>query len=191
MMSTKRIYILLSDTGTWFTRMIRLYTKAEHNHASIAFDEEFREVYSFGRKRPSNPFVGGFVKEDLQSELFRKASCALFSCEVSESEYNRLRGYVLQFEQNPHHYKYNLLGVIGIMLGIRIKRENAYFCSQFVATVFEQNGQSLVPKCASLTTPADLERSELLEPLYRGELRPFLHSSRGSSLELASKAMCS
>lgn len=126
-MKNKRIYILLSDTGTWFTRMIKLYTKAEHNHASIAFDDELREVYSFGRKSPGNPFVGGFVKEDLQSELFRKASCAVFSCEVSERKYNQLREYVRRFEQEPQRYKYNLLGVLGIMLKIRVKRENAFF----------------------------------------------------------------
>ncbi|WP_028560447.1 hypothetical protein [Paenibacillus pinihumi] len=180
-MKNKRIYILLSDTGTWFTRMIKLYTKAEHNHASIAFDDELREVYSFGRKSPGNPFVGGFVKEDLQSELFRKASCAVFSCEVSERKYNQLREYVRRFEQEPQRYKYNLLGVLGIMLKIRVKRENAFFCSQFVATVFEQSGHSLVPKCASLTTPADLGRSEALKLMYRGELRQTMLSSETGS----------
>ncbi|MBJ6361454.1 hypothetical protein ACFOQM_09160 [Paenibacillus sp. GCM10012307] len=176
-MKKKHIYILLSDTGTWFTRMIKLYTKAEHNHASIAFDDEFKEVYSFGRKRPGNPFVGGFVKEDLQSEFFSKASCAVFSCKVSERKYNQLRAYVRKFEQEPHRYKYNLLGVLGIMMKIRVKRENAFFCSQFVATVFEQNGHSLVPKCASLTTPADLERSNALQLMYRGEIQHIMQSS--------------
>lgn len=35
------------------------------NHVSIALDRELTEVYSFGRKQPDNPFIGGFVKEDI------------------------------------------------------------------------------------------------------------------------------
>ncbi|XEC93797.1 hypothetical protein AB6A23_20950 [Paenibacillus tarimensis] len=172
-MNKKKVYILLSDTGTWFTRMIRLYTRAPLNHASIAFDEQLTEVYSFGRKRPGNPFIGGFVKEDLRSELFKDATCAVYTCEVSEKDYLKIRDSVQQFAQEPDKYKYNLLGLIGIMLNVKVERENAFFCSQFVASVFERSGASLVPKCASLTTPADLERSEALKLMFRGELSKF------------------
>ncbi|GGG04680.1 hypothetical protein [Paenibacillus abyssi] len=179
-MKEKKIYILLSDTGTLFTRMIRLYTKAPLNHASIAFDPQLSEVYSFGRKSPGNPFIGGFVKEDLRGELFKDALCAVYSCSVSESNYRKIHACVKKFEQESHRYKYNLLGVIGIMLNIKVNRENAFFCSEFVATVFEQSGASLVPKCASLTTPADLEQSEALELLFRGALREFGHHSSRS-----------
>ncbi|RXZ84720.1 hypothetical protein EBB07_01490 [Paenibacillaceae bacterium] len=172
-MKKKTIYILLSDTGTWFTRMIRMYTRASLNHASIAFDPELKEVFSFGRKSPGNPFVGGFVKEDLSGQLFKEATCAVYSCTVSEEQYRKIRNYVRKFEQDPHLYKYNLLGLFGIMLNIQIKRENAYFCSQFVASVFEQSGLSIVPKCSSRTTPSDIEQSRALRLLFRGELQSF------------------
>lgn len=45
------IYIVLTGTGTAFSGIIKWFTKAELNHASIAFDSELREVYSFGRKK--------------------------------------------------------------------------------------------------------------------------------------------
>ncbi|MFS0723392.1 hypothetical protein [Paenibacillus sp. 1P07SE] len=172
-MEKKTVYILLSDTGTLFTRMIRLYTRQPLNHASIAFDADLREVYSFGRKSPGNPFIGGFIKEDLSNELFRKATCAVYSCRVSKRKYDQIRNYVRSFEQNPERYKYNLLGLFGVMLQVRVKRQHAFFCSQFVASAFEKSGVSLVPKCASLTTPADLERSPLLKLMFRGELSGF------------------
>lgn len=35
-MSNQKIYILLTDTGTLFTRLIKLYTKKPYNHASIS-----------------------------------------------------------------------------------------------------------------------------------------------------------
>lgn len=51
-MTTNRdIYIVLTGTGTAFSGIIKWFTKAELNHASIAFDSELREVYSFGRKK--------------------------------------------------------------------------------------------------------------------------------------------
>ena len=172
-MKEKTIYILLSDTGTLLTRLIRLYTRAELNHASIAFDDNLREVYSFGRKSPGNPFIGGFIKEDLGGGLFRHATCAVYSCKVSQRKYDRIRNYVRSFEQNPDRYRYNFLGLFGVMFHVRIKRQHAFFCSQFVASAFENNGLSLVPKCPSLTTPADLERSPSLELMFRGELSRF------------------
>lgn len=50
MTSKKDVYIVLTGTGTAFSGFIKWFTKADLNHASIAFDSELREVYSFGRK---------------------------------------------------------------------------------------------------------------------------------------------
>ncbi|MFS0554786.1 hypothetical protein [Brevibacillus sp. 179-C9.3 HS] len=163
MSNQRTIYIVLSDTGTWFTRMIRWYTKAPLNHASIAFDPQLTEVYSFGRKDPRNPFIGGFVKEDMQGKLFQNATIAVYRCIVSESQFKKIRSIVGQFEVESHLYTYNLLGLLGVMLNIPIKRKKAYFCSQFVASVFEGANVRLVSKCAALTTPADLVQSDLIE----------------------------
>ena len=55
MTDERSIYILLTNTGTLFTRVIQTYTRAPYNHASISFDRELTELYSFGRKHPSNP----------------------------------------------------------------------------------------------------------------------------------------
>lgn len=53
MYTEQDIWIVLTGTGTWFSRMIQYFTKAPLNHASIAFDSELCEVYSFGRKKPT------------------------------------------------------------------------------------------------------------------------------------------
>ena len=83
-MTEKKIYILLTDTGTLFTKFIKLYTKKPYNHASISFDSELSEVYSFGRKTARNPFIGGFVKEDVNKGLFKEANCAVYALTVNE-----------------------------------------------------------------------------------------------------------
>lgn len=61
----KTIYVLLTDTGTLFTKIIRCFTNAPYNHVSIVLDEELNEIYSFGRKNLRNPFFGGFIREDV------------------------------------------------------------------------------------------------------------------------------
>lgn len=94
MSNETQIYILLSNPKTWVAKMIGLYTRAPFNHASIAFDPELREVYSFGRKHPLIPIYGGFVKEDIHGGVFAKATCALYSCKVSKETYMHMRNYV-------------------------------------------------------------------------------------------------
>ena len=90
MNETRRIYVMLTDTGTLFTNMIKMVTKAPMNHASIALDPELREVYSFGRKDPANPWAGGFIKEDVNGPLFKRATCAMYSVTVSVRTFERM-----------------------------------------------------------------------------------------------------
>ncbi|WP_257350677.1 hypothetical protein [Pseudalkalibacillus decolorationis] len=170
-MRNKHVYVLLTDTGTLFTRMIKLYTKCPFNHASIAFDNKLEELYSFGRKDQSNPFVGGFVKENIETELFRRAKCAVYRCSVTEFEYHLLRRNIQKYERSERDYKYNLLGLFGILFNIEINRKNAFFCSQFVATLLDENGLSVVDKPLTLVTPNDFKVACQLSLVYEGELR--------------------
>lgn len=169
-MKNKQVYIFLTDTGTLFTRMIKLYTKSTLNHASIAFDEELDEMYSFGRKNVRNPFIGGFVREDIHTELFKDAKCAIYSCTVTEFEYYQLKRNIKKIELSEQDYKYNLIGLLGVVLNIEIERKNAFFCSQFVATLLSNNGISLVDKPLSLVTPQDLSEAKQLKLIYEGDL---------------------
>ena len=62
-MNNRPIYILLTNTRSLFSTAIGLYTKQAFNHVSIAIHDDFEQIYSFGRKNPSNPVIGGFVNE--------------------------------------------------------------------------------------------------------------------------------
>jgi hypothetical protein len=173
---SRKIYILLTDTGTLFSRAIGLYTKANLNHASIVLDEEMKEIYSFGRKNSFNPFNGGFVKEKIFGHLVREATrptaCAIYSCTVSDDNYELLRARIQYMEQNQHQYKYNLLGLFGIVLNISIERKNAFFCTQFVAYMLQKHGVKLMmDKSLAQITPMDLQNCENLELVYSGDLR--------------------
>ena len=45
----RKIYIVLTYTGTFLSKIIRMYTKEEYAHVSISFNENLEEMYSFGR----------------------------------------------------------------------------------------------------------------------------------------------
>ena len=98
MMIEKKVYILLTDTGTFFTKLIKLYTKKPYNHASISFDFELSEVYSFGRKTARNPFIGGFVEEDVNKGFFKEANCAVYALTVNEVQLQKMNHFIKEIE---------------------------------------------------------------------------------------------
>lgn len=59
----KKIYIVISQTGTILSKTIKLITKKKYNHVSISFNKDICNMYSFGRINPYNPFIGKYIKE--------------------------------------------------------------------------------------------------------------------------------
>lgn len=173
----RKIYLVLTDTGTLFTRLIKLYTKKPYNHASLSFNSRLTDVYSFGRKSVNNPFIGGFVKEDMKTELFKNATCAIYCCTVSDEQYENMIKYIEEIEREKQDYRYNLLGVIGVALNIEVKRERAFFCSQFVASVLREANIHDPNKPLALTTPHDLQKNAQFELIFTGPLKDYYSSS--------------
>ncbi len=181
MNSAKSIYIILTDTGTWLSRMIGWYTGKSMNHASIALDSGLHDVYSFGRKMPRNPFIGGFVRENMRGALFlndkRSTACAIYRCDVSPSQWKKIRLFIHKIEEQEQRYTFNMLGLFSIAAGVEWNRERAYFCSQFVASALEAGGVKLTDKPASLTAPHDYADSSQARLIYEGSLDVYLNSA--------------
>ncbi|MFJ7971004.1 hypothetical protein [Psychrobacillus sp. NPDC096389] len=169
----KTVYVLLTDTGTLLNRTIKNFTNAPYNHASIVFDEKLDEIYSFGRKYPRNPLIAGFIKEDIYFGTYRyfdNTRCVLSKIEVSPKEYNRIRDVIQSFNNNKDIYSYNFLGLVGVAVRRPINQRNKYFCSQFIAEVFEQSGLDLWNLPPPLITPNDFLIHPRFELLYEGRL---------------------
>ncbi|NRG48312.1 hypothetical protein HRF87_26880 [Bacillus sp. CRN 9] len=172
-MKNKTIYVLLTDTNTLFTKMIKCYTKAPYNHVSIVFDEKLNEIYSFGRKYPRNPLIAGFIREDVYFGTYRyfhNTKCLFLKIEVSTKEYNRIRNIIKTFNNNRNIYSYNLLGLLGVAIQHPINKRNKYFCSQFVAEIFEKCGLNLWDITPALITPNDFFMHPSFEIVYEGRL---------------------
>ncbi|MBO0992842.1 hypothetical protein [Bacillus sp. SD088] len=173
-MGGKNVYILLTDTGTILNRLIKLYTRQPYNHASIGFDFNLTEVYSFGRKTANNPFMAGFAKEDVKERLFREADCVVYSMVVTEEQWMRMNRFIRDIEERKEEYRYNLFGLIGVMLRMPIKRRNAFFCSQFVAYVLKECDILHFDQPISLIAPNDFQEIPTLKLVYQGKLRDYL-----------------
>ncbi|WP_186575940.1 hypothetical protein [Aquibacillus kalidii] len=188
-MGTRKVYLLFSDTGTLLTRAINICTNSTLNHASIALDEGLQEVYSFGRKSPRNPFIGGFVKEDLRIPFFNKAKCAVYSFSVSDLEFNKIRKIIYEMEANKSEYRYNVLGLFGVFINKELERKNAFFCSQFIATILSDCGiyENKKPHC--LTKPQDLRQWYQLKLIYQGDLSSYLTSAESASTIITEKQL--
>lgn len=169
----REIYIMLSQTRTYFARLIKLYTREPYAHASIAFDEDLEEMYSFARLRPKNPFITGFVEEDINDGVFGscvETTCSVYSLKVTQEQYDKLKSEVEIFKKNREKYSYNFLGIVGVMIHKPVNSENRYFCSQFVAYLLEKSGIHLFNKSCGLVRPFDIRMCPKLKKIYQGKL---------------------
>ena len=171
---SKVIYIVLTKTKTVLSKAIQIYTQHDFNHVSISFDRELKEMYSFGRKNINNPWIGGFVQENPTSNLLRESNCVILACPVTERQYAILKNQVDYYKENKNHYKYNFIGLFGVACRVKIKRERAFFCSQFVATLFEEASIPLYGKCPYFMKPNDFIHLPYLTFLYIGKVESFI-----------------
>ena len=131
----KKVYIVLSQTGTILSRILKLITRAPYNHSSIALTEDLQTMYSFGRVRPYNPFLGGFVQESPAHGTFKRfknTRVMVLETEISQSSYSEVGQLICEMMKDKARYHYNYWGLILAALNIHFKRENRYYCSEFI-----------------------------------------------------------
>ena len=117
----KHVYIVISQTGTLLSRILKLVTKAEYNHASISLVPDLSTMYSFGRKNPYNPFWAGFVTESARFGTFKRFSktrILVLDITVSEEQYLAIQRRIQTMLTLKEHYHYNYLGLW--LAGLRI-----------------------------------------------------------------------
>lgn len=170
-MRNRYIYLIFSKTGTWLSKTINIFVESKYVHVSISLDNTFNEMYSFGRTNPDNPFSGGLVKEDLRGGVYKKFSdseCLIYKVRIKEQQYQLLKKELKPFLENQKKYRYNLLGLFGVLLNIPCKRENYYFCSQFVSELLIKSKIYNADKIPELVKPADLLQIKNKEFVYEG-----------------------
>ena len=166
----KEIYLLLTDTHSLLSRFIKIFNRQKFNHISVSLDEDLAELYSFGRKKPTNPFNGGFINEDVTTPFYRNADCKIYRCEVTDDQYASLIKAIAAFQSEQDAYHYNLLGLATAFFGIDWNRKHHYFCSEFVSCVLHAGTILESEEPDSLTRPQDIIQHLVVHPIYEGIL---------------------
>lgn len=168
----KKVYIVLSYTGTILSRIVKMYTKKEYSHVSISLDENLNEMYSFGRIYAYNPFLGGFVRESIEFGTFRrfrkKIKTKIYSLEVDDKQYEQIKKIIGNINSEKNSYRFNVLGLIAIMFNCKVKRHRCFYCAEFVKYVFDNT--SLEVGLPELIKPDDFSSIKGIKTVYSGLL---------------------
>lgn len=169
----KKIYIVLTYTGTILSKIVKVYTRREFSHVSIALDEDLKEMYSFGRINAYNPFWAGFVHEDVNKgtfKRFKKTKARVYSLTVKDEQYEKVKEVIRDIQNNKLDYNFNILGLLGVVVNYKIKRERYFYCAEFVKYVLEQSNICYLP---DIVKPEDFKEIDNLNVVYNGQLREY------------------
>lgn len=170
-MSNRYVYLVFAKTGTWLSRLIYTFSKIKYAHSSISFDNSFTKMYSFGRINPNNPFSGGFVQENLFEGVYKKfpkCECLIYKVSITEEQYYALKNQINSFMNEKDRYRYNFIGLFGILINLPIKREHHYFCSQFVSKILMESNVYDFKKIPELIKTNDLFKIKNKEIIWEG-----------------------
>lgn len=174
----KYIYLILTRTGTVFSKIIGSVTGKRYTHASIASDEMLTQMYSFCRDHKEYPLPASFNREDIFTEVF--GSCKTIPSEVyripvSEKQMKRYKEIITHFIYNRDSYSYDLGALLPMALHIPYKmRNNKFVCSVWVGFVLGKSGIAKdMKKHPSLIEPEDFRSLKGAELIYRGDLKKY------------------
>lgn len=171
---TKKIYIVLTYTGTILSKVIRAYTGAEYCHVSLSLDKRLNKMYSFGRLNPYNPFIGGFVHEGINIgtfKRFKKTKAEIYEVEVTNEQYNKIRKEIKNIKKNRRKYKFNRTGLFLSAINYRYTKVNRFYCAEFVKHLIDIADIDM--NLPSTVKPIDFKKYNNLDLLYRGNLRNY------------------
>lgn len=170
----KKIFIVLTHTGTLLSRMIKTFTKDEFSHSSIALDVDLKEMYSFGRLNPYNPFMGGFVHEYIDKGTFKrfyKTRTKVYALEVTDEQYENMKKNIQEIQMQKENYTFNVWGLFAAGIHKKIGKEHSFYCAEFVKYIMEQSGiQTGLP---DIVKPEDFKTMQGLQEIYGGILKKY------------------
>ena len=170
----KKVYIVLTYTGTILSRVVRLYTRKEYCHVSISLDKDLNQMYSFGRLNPYIPFLGGFVQESPKYGTFKRfknTKSKIFSLDVSDEEYLKIKSTIEDISKNREVYKFNVMGLITVMGHYHLKRDKCFYCAEFVKHVL--NSSDLGLDLPDVIKPEDFQKVNGMDLIYIGRLSEY------------------
>ena len=172
----KKIYVVVTQTGTMLSRILKRLTHKDYNHASISLSETLDTLYSFGRKNPYNAFIGGFVQETPTGGTFgrfKNTDAIVLEKEVHPLVYEEMKLELERLYENRTNYKYNYFGLFAGFFGKNIHMKKRYYCSEFVQYILRKHNIGLPLSPSDMVCPNDFVNLEGAKVIYVGKLRSY------------------
>ena len=180
----KEIYIVLTHTGTALSGIVKYYTKKKYTHVSIALDSDLKELYSFGRLNPYNPYKGGFIHEELNKGTFarfKNTISAVYLLTITNNQYKRICSMIEEMKEDKSRYKFNIIGLFLVSINKKYKRENRFYCAEFVKYILESSlNKKLLPE---IVKPMDFLELKNISLVYEGLLMNYEYNQNNKIYE--------
>ena len=170
----KKVYIILTNSGSLLSKVIKFYTKKEYTHVSISLDRGLRKMYSFGRLKAYNPFIGGFVHESTNHGTFKRfknTTTCIFSVDVEEEEYETIKQTIKEFKRQRRIYKFNIIGLFAVAIHLKLRFKNSFYCAEFVKEVLQR--ANVAPDLPKIIKTEDFRKMENISVIYQGMLKDY------------------
>lgn len=170
----KKIYIILTYSGSLLSKTIKLVKKYEYTHVSISLDKDLNQMYSFGRLHPYIAFIGGFVQESPNYGTFKRFSntkSKIFCIDITEKQYKKIKKIIKYFSRKRKDYKFNFIGLCSVALSLKVTQENGFYCAEFIKYVLDKS--NIKTNLPDIVTPEDFLNLPNITPVYNGYLKNY------------------
>lgn len=180
MKGDKKLYIVVSQTGSIVSKILKLLTGARYNHVSVALDETLTPMYSFARKYTYNPFWGAFVREyPGRGALgrFKNTEVVVLELNCSSEQYDAVAARLEKMYREREKYRYNYRGLFSAYFSKKYHKKHHYYCSEFVRDLLERSGIIPENSFGDIAKPIDFLRLPQAACVYCGRLRKYRPST--------------
>ena len=169
----KEIYIVVSQTGSIVSKILKKITGARYNHVSVSLSEDLDIMYSFARKYTYIPFWGAFVKEGAGFGAFKRfkdTEVVVTRLRVPSDSYNCIKEALEEMYKHKESYHYNYLGLFMAGFGKSVRQERCYYCSEFIRELLIQFDIADKNKFEVITQPIHFIFLPMCDVIYQGKL---------------------
>ena len=172
----KSMYLVISQSGSIVSRIIKFLTSAPYNHVAISLNKELKPMYSFARVKPWNPVIGGYVAESPGRgtlKRFPDTKVIVLELKVTEKQFKNIKHKLRMMLKYRKRYRYNYLGLFLAYVNIPYKGNHRYYCSEFVQEVLTDNHVEGYTELSGIVQPIHFLNYPHAKVIYHGKLTDY------------------
>lgn len=156
---------------------MRLFFRMRYTHITLSLNKELTDMYSFGRRRLHNPFIGGFVHESRYEgvlQLRKNIDCKVIRLAVTDEQFEIIKNEIKKFDDEYDHHKYSMIGVFMCFFNHNFIRKQKFYCTQFMLHLLQEAGIIDHINIGMLRIPEHFCKLENAEVIYSGILDDYI-----------------